>query len=196
MKVNKFVAVIVFVLIQSSSFGQEKFYLIQNPKVIPSYGVNGKFINFLNKEFSDLIKGKADSILLYYQVENDYNFAMIFWKKNQIGNATAYFQYNPPNQNVGKELIKSDTLKIISISGIYEIFRNERIRQIDTTIMYPNITPVYCQFYFNTKKMIKSGYRGTVDSQLPLDFLNAYAHEKNRILDRESAKDNTPQMKF
>jgi len=195
MKIKGFF-ICAFIIIQFGLFGQDRFDLILAPKTLPSYGANSRFIGSLNGDFAMLIKNRADSILLFYQVENNYNFAMIFSKKDDKKNVTAYFQYNPPNNIVSKTLIKNDTLNNIDIKSIFKIFLNDEIRQLDSSIMFPNLTPVYCQAYIGRKRMIKSGYLGLINEKMPLYFLNAYIRERNLFIDQELVKYNIPKMKF
>jgi hypothetical protein len=196
MKKIKFLLFIWLFLVHFFSIGQDRFSLIREPKTIPSYGVNGKFVKYLNSEFEKLAKSKVDSIFLYYPVENNSNFAMIYWNKKNVRKVAAYFQYNPPNEAISKELLNNDTLTSVNIESLYEILLDDLMRTIDTTKYVSVYTPVYCQFYLAGKKDIKSAYEGSVMSEFPHDFLNAYISESTRILGREVIRHKTPRMKF
>ncbi len=188
--------IIISFLFSSSAQGQDQFYLLQEPKEIPSYGINKLFVEILNKEISNLVNEKADSILLYYKVENTYNFAIVCWKKRGIGRVVSISQYDPLKDKVLKKNLKNDTLRNINIGAIYHIFSNDEIRSVDSANFVSISSPVYAQFYFGGESKIKSGYAGKIDSALSLSVYNAILKEKLIFIEKEMKRRKTPKMNF
>jgi hypothetical protein len=175
------------------SFGQQ-FLLSEKGDSISSYDNNKKFMVTVNKQYDKLIKEKADSILLYYEIEYSSNYAIIFWEKNGVSQTLAFYQYNPPKDHIGKEVLKNEILRDVNFKSIYNIFKNNEIRTIDTNIVISHDNPVYCQFYFRNKKQLYAGYRSKVNGMISLDFANAYADEESQIVNRELKKSHIPKM--
>lgn len=161
---------------------------------IPLYDNNRKFMAMVNKEYNRLIKEKTDSILLYYPIEYSSNYAVIFWKKKGISQTIAFYQYNPPKQATGKEILKNKTLDEINIKYIYDILQDNQVRMMDTTSITSDDNLVYCQFYFKQKKILLAGYKIKIERNMDINFLNVYAAEKGRIVKRELKKSGIKQM--
>ena len=190
---NLFVLGLLF--LSHYSFGQI-FELSEKVDSIPSYDNNRKFMAMVNKEYNKLINQKADSILLYYPIEYSSNYAVIFWKKKGISQSVAFYQYHPPKQSIGKEVLKSKALDKVDIKYIYDVFQNTEARAIDTAVFISENNPIYCRFYFDKRKELTAGYRGWIEGRISLDFINAFAEEQHRIVKRELKKSGVKQMQF
>src|SRR5690606_32160516 len=110
----KYLLVLFFSFSMNSSFSQI-FELREKVDSIPLFDNNRRFMAMVNKEFNKLIKRKADSVLLYYPIDYSSNYAVIFWKKKGISQSVAFYQYHPPKQSVGKEMLKNKILNEINI---------------------------------------------------------------------------------
>src|SRR5690606_31137736 len=152
---------------------------------IPLFDNNRRFMAMVNKEFNKLIKRKADSVLLYYPIDYSSNYAVIFWKKKGISQSVAFYQYHHPKQSVGKEMLKNKILNEINIKSTNEVFRDSKVRTIDTTRFISHDNPIYCLFYIGKKKELTAGYSSWIKGKLNLDFRNAFAEEQHRIVKRE-----------
>lgn len=191
----RYLIMLCFLLFTSYSFGQI-FGMSEKVASIPLYDNNRKFIAMVNKEYNKLIKQKADSILLYYPIDYSSNYAVIFWKKNSVSYSTAFYQYNPPKQRMGKEGLKNKILDKINIKHIYDILQDSQVRVMDTTSITSDDNLVYCQFYFSHKKTLLAGYKIKIENKMDIDFLNTYATEKGRIVNRELKKSGVQRMPY
>jgi len=191
----KYLLVFCLLFSNRNSFGQI-FELGEQVDSIPLYDNNRKFMTMVNKEYDKLIKQRADSILLYYPIDYSSNYAVIFWKKKNVSQSIAFYQYHPPKQTMGKEVLKNKILNGFNIKSIYDILRDIRVRTIDTAIFISEDNPIYCQFYFGEEKQLTAGYRSKVQSIMNLEFMNAYATEKSRIVNRELKKSGVQRMSF
>jgi len=192
---SRYLFVLCLLFINSYSFGQN---MGVNEKVdsIPLYDNNRKFIAMVNKEYDKLIKQKVDSILLYYPFDYSSNYAVIFWKKNNVSQSVAFYQYDPPKQRMGSEILKNKILDKINIKYIYEILQNSEVRLMDTTSITSDDNLVYCKFYFNQEKTLLAGYKVKIESSIDIDLLNTYAAEKGRIVNRELKKSGVQRISY
>ena len=191
----KYLFVFSLVIFSNFSFGQISG-LSEKIDSIPLYDNNRKFIEMVNKEYNKLIKQKADSILLYYPIDYSSNYAVIFLKKKGIPQSIAFYQYNPPNQKMGKEILKNKSLNEINIKTIYDFLHDSEIRIMDTTSITIDDNLIYCKFYFNHTETLLAGYGVKIKRKMMIDFLNAYAAEKGRIVNRELKKSGVQRMSF
>ncbi len=65
---------------------------------------------------------------------------------------------------------------------------------MNTNFLISHDNPVYCKFYFDKRKQLCAGYRSRVNGMMSLDFVNAYADEESRIVNRELQKSNIPKV--
>ena len=189
----KYLFVLCLFFFNSHSFSQI-FGVNEKVDSFPLTDDNRKFISMVNKEYHKRIKEKADSILLYYPIDYSSNYAVMFWKKNGASQSIAFYQYNPPKQKMGKEILKNKILDKINIKYIYDILQDKQIRMMDTTSITSDDNLVYCQFYFNHDKTLLAGYEVKIERNLDIDFLNAYAAEEGRIVTRELKKSGVQRM--
>ena len=179
----------------NNSFGQE-YPINKKEDTIPLFDNNRSFITMVNREYDKLVKVRADSILLYYELNFESNYAVIFWKKKGISQSIAFYQYNPPKQVMGKEILKNAILRKINMKRIWDILQNNEVRTIDTTGFTSEVYPVYCRFYFGNKMELNAGYDGKISMIIGTDFMNAYAAEQGRIVNRELKKSGVQRMSF
>jgi hypothetical protein len=189
----KYLVMLCLLFLNNHSFSQI-FGVSEKVDSIPLTDDNRKFILMVNKEYNKLIKKRADSILLYYPIDYSSNYAVIFWKKNSALQIIAFYQYNPPKQKMGKEILKNNILDKINIKHIYDILQDKQVRMMDTTSITSDDNLVFCQFYFNHEKKLLAGYEIKIERNLDIDFLNAYAAEEGRIVNREFKKSGVKRM--
>ena len=170
------------------------FELSEKVDSIPLYDNNWKFMAMVNNEYDKLIKQKVDTLLLYYPIEYSTDYAVIFWKKKEQSHSIAFYQYHPPTQKMGKEVLKNETLNKVNIKNIYDVFQNDQARTIDTTVIVSESNPIYCRFYFGRKQETTAGYKGWISWKIGLGFINAFAEEEYRIVKRELEKSGVLRM--
>jgi hypothetical protein len=176
-------------LISSPSLGQQ--VLSEYPLEIPKHGYNKKFISTVTKKYSSLVKEQADSVLLFYQLNFGSNYAVLFWKEDNIAKCRAFYQFHHPWKKVQNEILDNDVLKNVNIKSVYDVLMNKEVRALDTSVIISHDNPIYCQFNLAGKEILLSGYSTMVKgllNEVNSDFINEYGQEEYRITSRETSK--------
>jgi len=182
--------ILLFLILPKYSTSQSR-ELNNNVKTIPLDDNNRKFVKVITKEYAKLIKNEVDSLLLYYPKDEERsNYAVVFWKKDHISQWIAFYQYFDPKKNVTKEILHNDTLEKATIASIYNILQDNNVRKMEP--FATNDRYVYCQFYFENKKMLTLGLESKIKGKMDLVFLKAYADEQYRIVSDEIKKNKIP----
>src|SRR5688572_3805955 len=153
-----------------SKKGVNDFVLLKKEiRNIPVLRNDKEFIDFLNNKFDQFIKKKADTILLWYIENVGYgvrNYALIFSK---TGTSSQVFVYNE-SYKTNHFLLDNDTLRNINIYTLYQIFQDDYVRSMDSTIISSHDDVIYCQFYFGNTKKLEVGFYNRVSGELDRNF--------------------------
>jgi len=139
-----------------------------------------EFIDFLNYKFDQFVKEKTDTILFWYVETEGYgirNYGLIFTK---TGRSSQAFAYDKSSKTIVTFTLNNDTLRNINIYGLYQIFQDDYVRSVDTTVISTHNDVIFCKFYFGNKKILGTGFYNRVFLQLDRNFRHAYINESIR----------------
>ena len=158
---------------------------------IPVTVQDKRFINFIEEGYLEQICKKSDSVLIFYEITPNTNYALLLSKKrNGLTMCEAYYEYIPNGTPIQKEKLNNKVLEKFNFLEIYSIMSDVEVRTEDTTVLFLENYPVYAQFYFRGKSKCFVGFQGMVRYKMNRIIVDEMTEENNRILLREMKKHN------